>query len=137
MEEYGSSKRWIDLKAWRFDGTGASNSTTGKIIDIPGASAGRKVQIVYTVEPESLQNGNNYNLTGLPEWSREVVVMGACWRVASFIESANLVSGNTDRFSVGQQTNLAKYFLGMYNTLLTEAEARQRLEFPVRRHYVY
>jgi hypothetical protein len=137
MEEFGSSKRWIELKAWRFDNTGASNSVTEKVIDIPGATAGRKVQVVYTVEPSTLENGNNFITSGLPEWAREVVVMGACWRVASFIESANLVSGNTDRFSVGQQTNLAKYFLGMYNTLLTEAEARQRLEFPVRRHYVY
>jgi hypothetical protein len=137
MEEFGSSKRWIELKAWRFDSTGASNSVTGKTIDIPGATAGRKVQIVYTVEPSTLQDGNNFNVSGLPEWVREVVVMGACWRVASFVESANLIGGTTDRFSVGQQTNLAKYFLGMYNTLLTEAEARQRLEYPVRRHYIY
>jgi len=63
--------------------------------------------------------------------------MGACWRVASFVESGNLISGNIDRALAGQQTNLAKYFLGMYSQLLSEGEARQRLEFPVRRHLVY
>lgn len=137
MEELGSSKRWVDLKAWRFDSTGASNSTTGKTIDIPGAWAGRKVQVVYTVLPAELQTGNSFGLTGLPEWTRELVVMGACWRVASFVESANLIGGNADRATVGQQTNLAKYFLGMYSQMLSEGEARQRLEFPVRRHFVY
>lgn len=137
MEELGSSKRWVDLKAWRFDSTGASNSTTGKTIDIPGAWAGRKVQVVYTIEPATLQDGNNFTVTGLPEWTRELVVTGACWRVASFVESANLMTGNVDRATAGQQTNLAKYFLGMYSQLLAEGEARQRLEFPVRRHLVY
>lgn len=136
MEELGASKRWTDLRAWRFDSTGASNSTTGKTIDIPGAWAGRKVQIVYTIEPTTLETGNNFLITGLPEWTRELIVTGACWRVASFVESANLLTGNVGQLA-GQQTNLAKYFLGMYNTLLAEGEARQRLEYPVRRHLVY
>jgi len=137
MEELGASKRWVDLKVWRFDSTGASNSTTGKVIDISGGAAGRKVQVVYTVLPDDLTNGSNFIVTGLPEWTRELVVMGACWRVASFVESGNLISGNIDRALAGQQTNLAKYFLGMYSQLLSEGEARQRLEFPVRRHLVY
>jgi hypothetical protein len=137
IEELGASKRWVDLKAWRFDSTGASNSTTGKVIDIPGGIAGRKVQVVYTVLPATLESGNQFTLSGLPEWTRELVVMGACWRVASFVESGNLISGNIDRALAGQQTNLAKYFLGMYSQLLSEGEARQRLEFPVRRHLVY
>jgi hypothetical protein len=137
VEELGSSRRWVDLKTWRFDSTGASNSTTGKVIDIHGGYAGYKVQIVYTVLPSNLQSGADFITTGLPDWTRELVVAGACWRVASFVESANLITGSTDRYTMGQQTNLAKYFLGMYTQLLSEGESRQRLEFPVRRHFVY
>lgn len=137
IEELGASKRWVDLKTWRFDSTGASNSTTGKVIDIHGGFGGYKVQVVYTVLPAELETGSSFGATNLPEWTRELVVMGACWRVASFVESANLIGGNSDRATVGQQTNLAKYFLGMYSQMLSEGESRQRLEFPVRRHFVY
>lgn len=136
LEELGATNSWTDLKYWRFDSTGASNSTTGKIIDIPGGWAGRRVQVVYTVLPATLETGNSFGLTGLPEWTRELVVVGACWRIASFVESANLASGTVGQLA-GQQTNLSKYFLGMYNQLLLEGESRQRLEFPVRRHFVY
>ena len=137
IQELGASKRWVDLKTWRFDSTGASNSDTGKVIDIHDGYAGYLVQVVYTALPSNLEYGVAFNTTGLPEWAREVVIYGACWRVASFVESANLIGGTSDRATVGQQTNLAKYFLGMYSQMLSEGESRQRLEFPVRRHFVY
>jgi len=143
IQELGASKRWVDLKTWRFDSTGASNSVTGKVIDIHGGFGGYKVQVVYTTAPSGLEYGNEFATTGLPDWAREIVIYGACWRVASFVESANLISNTAEqnllktRYDVGSQTNLAKYFLGMYNQLLSEGEARQRLEYPVRRHFVY
>jgi hypothetical protein len=143
VEELGASKRWVDVREWRFDSTGTSNSTTGKTVDIGGGWSGRKVQVVYTILPSDLQSGSDFITTGLPDWTRELVVYGTCWRVASFVESANIVSNTADqqllrqRMDVGSSTNLAKYFLGMYSQLLSEGEARQRLEFPVRRHFVY
>jgi hypothetical protein len=143
VDELGASRRWVELREWKFDLTGAPNSATGKTIDIHGGWSGRQVQVVYTVAVSALQTGNDFGVTGLPDWTRELVVYGACWRVASFVESAMLI-GNTaeqqllvTRYDTGQQTNLAKYFLAMYNQLLQEGEARRRLEYPVRRHYVF
>jgi hypothetical protein len=139
----GAAKVWLPSKRWNFDNTGASNSSTGKCVNIYDAVAGYPVQVVYTVNPSKIQIGEDYStVTGLPEYTRDVVVLGACWRLASFVESARIANDTAEQSIMNAQspsgtpTNLAKYFLGMFTQRLQEAQERQKTEFLPQKHFL-
>lgn len=139
----GASKTWLPSTRWNFDITGASNSTTGKCVNVYDAVAGYPIQVTYTVNPTTLAIGDDYaTVTGLPDYTRDVVMLGACWRLASFIESARLANATAEQSILNAQspagvsTNLAKYFLGMYTQRLQEAQERQKLEFLPQKHFL-
>jgi hypothetical protein len=140
----GASKLWVRSSRWSFDTTGGSNTATGKAINIFDAASGRPVQIVYTAEPSALEIGDDFTaITGLPDWIRETVIFGACWRLSSFVDSARVAATSAEQTllqgqsQVGSGTNLAKYFLGMFQQRLLESEARIKREYPAQRHYNY
>lgn len=139
----GASKTWLPSNRWNFDITGASNSTTGKCVNVYDAVAGYPVQVTYTVNPSPLEIGDDYvTVTGLPDYTRDVIVYGACWRLASFVESGRIANTTAEQSILNAQspsgtpTNLAKYFLGMYSQRLQEAQERQKLEFLPQKHYL-
>lgn len=143
----GASNFWKSIKRWTFDNTGASNSTNGKVINIGEGMSGRKVQITYIVEPSQLVNSaSDFTTTGLPGWVEEIVILGTCWRLASFIDAARvsqtsaeqkLINGANQINSGGSGTSMAKYFLGMYDQQLKAGEFRQAKEFPATKHYIF
>ena len=139
----GAAKTWLPSNRWNFDTTGASNSSTGKCVNVYDAVAGYPVQVVYTVNPSTLNIGENYTtVTGLPDYTRDVVILGACWRLASFIESARIANVTAEQSILNAQspagvsTNLAKYFLGMFTQRLQEAQERQKTEFLPQKHFL-
>jgi len=144
--EKGITKSWRPSKRWNFDNTGGSNTTTGKALNIFDAPPSYKVQITYTTEPSALDYGDSFTtVSGFPEWVRDIVVYGACWRLASFVDSAKVAQVSVSQSAINQGaysgtfssgTNLAKYFLGMYNQRLQEAERRMKQEYLPARHYI-
>lgn len=141
--EYGISQTWRRSKRWNFDTTGGSNSTTGKVVNIFDAPASRPVQVVYTTEPTALEFGDDFStVSGLPEWTRDIVVFGTCWRLASFIDSAKVAVMSAEQGLLNQQSpvgsgsNLAKQFGGIFQARLQEAEIRIKAEYPAQKHYI-
>jgi hypothetical protein len=141
----GSSKAWVPIKHWNFDNFGGSNNTTGKSINIGLPLSGRKVQVVYVSDPTELDYADEFTTTGLPFWIEEVVVTGACARLAAFIDASKVAftsaeqqlfnnSNNIQSNSGG--TNLSKFFLALYEQQLVNAQNRQAKELPIQKHFI-
>ena len=144
-ETVGPSKLWIPSRQWRFDATGGSNGLTGKTIDIIDSAAKLRSQIVYAAQPPALDYNDDYSLTGLPDWARDIIVYGACWRLTSFMDTQRTVVNSADQalmnspsygITQAQGAGNSKFFLAIYTQRLAEGEARQRLEYPAQKHYL-
>lgn len=144
-ETIGPSKRWAPVRGWALD-TMADFESVGstKSIDIQSSvQAGRKVKVTYTYEPDVLvNNGDDFSATtGLAESAKDVIVLGACYRMLSFIEpgrlSMNSVETDTQNATVpyGSGTNVTKYVYALYQQRLNEEAAKLMKRFPVRPHY--
>lgn len=143
VEVPGATKTWEDSKRWKFVPTapGASTNT----IDIWDAFPGRQVQVVYQAKPTDLVSlTDTLTTAGFEEWLRDVIIYGACYRLAAFADAGRLTSTSVEQAamnaagagipaSAGQ--NLSKYFYGLYSARLSEAEARIQDAYPVSRHY--
>jgi len=140
----GPSLEWLPVRHYRIDRTAnplAWNS--GKTISISdGIIPGRTVQVVYTKKPSQLQNDNDdFTLTGLPESCREVIILGAAYRSAAYIDMGRIpaITAEADAQQqsnpVGSATNMSRYFYQMYQQRLQVEVRRQQEQYPPRTHY--
>lgn len=144
----GASRSWVPCKRWNFDLTGGSTSATGRAVDVWDAIPGRKVQVVYQAEAVELATpATEFTDSGLFDWARDLIVYGACYRLASFLDGSRTVSNTAAQAlvnSTGMYGNaaltsgqsLSKYFYALYNQRLAEAEARIQDMYPVSRHMI-
>jgi hypothetical protein len=138
----GASKAWAPVTHWSFDSFAGSNSTSSKSINIQAPVSGRKIQVVYATEPTELNYTDEFITTNLPVWMEEVIILGACWRLVSFVDAAKVLQNtaeqaliNNNNFSTGSVgTNLAKYYLGLFEQQITLAQQRQSKELPIQKH---
>jgi len=144
-ESVGPSKEWIPVKRWRQDrmaSAAAFNSTVTVSIYDP-VSPGRNVLVWYTTEPTTLSsNDQDYaSITGLPETSKDVVVLGTCARLLSFIDAGrlNLTSAEADlsdaKIPYNGGTSVSRYVYALYQQRLNEEVARQQGIYPIRIHF--
>ncbi len=92
-QDIGPSKEWVPLRRWDFDslasttafGSGAQTITLGE-----APVSGRTVKVVYATDPEPFTSNSDVytTVTGLPESTRDVVVLGAAYRLLSFLDPA-------------------------------------------------
>ena len=147
-KDIGSSQEWIRVKKWEFDSfpdvtTWGANSQTVTITD-PRIPAGRSIKIVYATAPETLSTSltTSFNSqTGLPESCRDVVVLGAAWRLVSYLDPARTgatspQADETDqKRTFGSATNAARQLYALYNARLTEETSAQQQQYPPRVHF--
>ena len=130
---------WIPCKRWKLNPFSGGNS-----IDIWDGFPGRQVRIDCAIEAFPMEYNTDYfsSATTLPEWTRDLVVMGACYRLSSYIDAARLGATSAAQVLQNQQNppgaaiNVSKYFLGLYQQRLTEAEERLQDLYPPQRHYI-
>lgn len=140
----GSSKAWAPIKRWKFNNFAGSNADSTKTIDILAPANGRKIQLVYTAEPGTVDYLTTITELGLPKYAEEVIIFGTCWRLASFIDSSKVAQTSAEQLLINNNqpggnssgTALAKYFLGMYEQQLSLAMQRQSRELPTSRHKI-
>jgi hypothetical protein len=141
----GPTGEWIPVKNWRQDSQ--ANTTaypTGQTIGIyDRITPGRTVQVVYTKEPTALSNNADVfeTVTGLPSSTKDVIVYGASYRLASFIDPGRLTftSAEADqadtKLQYGSGSNAARFMLALYQQRLNEEASKLRDKYPVRIHY--
>jgi len=144
-ESTGPSKEWIPVKRWRQDrmaSTAAFNSNITVSIYDP-ITSGRTVLVWYSTDPNTLDaNSEDFaDVTGLPETCKDVVVLGACYRLLSFLDAGriNLTSAEADlndtKTPSNAGTSVARYVYALYQQRLNEEIARLQNKYPVKLHY--
>lgn len=141
----GPSKVWAPVRNWGLDpmANATTFNSTNTITIRDAIPSGRTVQVWYTTMPNTLES--NYDdfetVTGLPESSRDVVVLGACYRLLTFIDAGriNLASAEADtqdsKIPFSASMSSSKYVLALYNQRLNEEAAKLKGKYPVRIHY--
>lgn len=143
----GPSREWLPIRNWRQDPMASAVTwTSGNTLSIYDAlPAGRKVQVHYTKIPAVFNGAADSavfeTVTGLQSSARDVIVYGACFRLASFIDAGrmNYTSAEADqadtKLQYGSASSTSRYYLSLYQQRLGEEEGKLRDLFPVRIHY--
>ena len=141
----GPSNEWFPIRRWRQDPTANTGEyATGNSISIyEPIVPGRTINVLYSKTPTALTNGSDVftTVTGLEESSRDLIVYGASYRMASFLDPGRLTftspeaDANDTTRPFGTGTSTAKYLYNLYQQRLQEEAGRLNGKYPVRVHY--
>lgn len=153
-QSIGPSQEWIPIRRYDFDstadatafGAGAQTITIGSDMPMPG----RTVRVVYATDPVAfptlatidLTNAQDYaTITGLPESTRDVIVLGTAYRLLSFLDPARAsqVSPQADETDskrpYGASQSATKQLYALYSQRLQEETKAQQQNYPPRVHF--
>ena len=141
----GPSKEWLPVNRWRFDRMAnvAAFNTTKTVNIYEKIMPGRTVQVYYSIIPNDLTNNSDdfAAVTGLPETSRDVVTLGAAYRLLSYLDTGriNLSSAEADindnKLPSTAGASASKYVFALYQQRLMEESTKLQDRFPIRVHY--
>ena len=141
----GSSREWLPINRWRMDPmANVTTFGTNNTINIyENIQPGRTIQVYYTKEPTVLANNNDdyASVTGLPASSYDVVVLGASYKLLSFIDPGriNLTSAEADlndsKIPSTAGVGASRYIYALYQQRLNEESLKLQDKFPIRIHY--
>lgn len=139
----GPTKEWVPVRGYRFDrmanrSTWNSNKTITLLAPV---EPGRTIQVTYGGEPTLLENDtDDFSIvTGLPESCRDLIVLGASYRLVSFVDPGRLTYGSAESDQQGQVagraygagTNASKYLLMQYEARLAKEISRLQTLYPI------
>lgn len=150
-QSIGPSKEWVPIRRYDFDASAnpeAFGYTTGtdtvQTITLGEAPiAGRTVKVMYATTPHPFTaNSDVYTTTtGLPESTKDVVILGAAYRLLAYLDPARAaqVSPQADETDskrpYGASQTATKQLYALYNQRLKEEIDAQQNNFPPRIHY--
>ena len=144
-ESIGPSKEWIPVRNYRFDGNANSTAFTSEqtvsIYDM--ITSGRTIHVVYSTDPVPFtSNTENFaTQTGLPESCKDLVILGATYRLLSNLDPAraSMVSPQADEVDskrpYGSSQSITKQVYALFNQRLNEEIKNQQDKYPIRVHY--
>ena len=140
----GPSREWLPVRHYRIDRMANPVTwNTGKTISIrEGIIPGRTVMVTYTKKPTTLTyDTDDFTMTGLSESAREVIILGAAYRTAMYLDmgrvpaataEADALQGNDP---IGSAANVGRVLQQMYNQRLLVEVRRLQEQYPPRTHY--
>ena len=140
----GPSLEWLPIRHYRVDRMANPVTwNTGKTISISdGIIPGRTVMATYTKNPSQLQyDTDDFTTSGLPDSAREVIMLGAAYRTASYLDLGRIPAATAEADSMQQQdpigsaANISRYFYQLYQQRLQVEVRRQQEMYPPRTHY--
>jgi hypothetical protein len=145
-ESIGPSKEWVPVRRWDFDSTAdatafGANAQTITLGEYP--ISGRSVRVVYATDPAPFTtNTQDYSTqTGLPESTRDIVILGAAYRLLTFLDPARAaqVSPQADETDskrpFGASQSATKQLYALYQQRLSEETKSQQQNYPPRVHF--
>ncbi len=152
-ESIGPSKEWVPIRRWDFDSTAdatafGANAQTITLGEMP--VSGRTVRVVYATDPVAfpnlatiaLTNAQDYaTVTGLPESTKDVAILGAAYRLLTFLDPARAsqVSPQADETDgkrpFGASQSATKQLYALYQQRLNEETKSQQQNYPPRVHF--
>lgn len=142
-DQPGPTKEWFRINRWRL--TVDPNSvafTTGKSLTLgePGYP-GRSVQVVYTGPFGSLGDvGATLASCGHQESHKDLLILGACWRMVQFVEPARLQLSSAEATArgalipPGSASNVAKQVYALFQQRLASERAALNESHPLTTH---
>jgi hypothetical protein len=150
-QEIGPSKEWRPIRRWDLDAVANAEAfgyTTGtdqvQTITLGEAPiSGRTVKVIYATDPAPFTSNSEVytTVTGLPESTRDVVILGAAYRLLSFLDPARAaqVSPQADETDAkrpyGASQTATKQLYALYTQRLNEETKAQQQNYPPRVHY--
>jgi hypothetical protein len=150
-QDIGPTKEWIPIRRWDLDTVAnpeAFGYTTGtdqvQTITLGEAPvSGRTVKVVYATDPNPFSSNSEVytTVTGLPESTRDVVILGAAYRLLSFLDPARAaqVSPQADETDskrpYGASQTATKQLYALYTQRLNEETKAQQQNYPPKVHY--
>ena len=145
FEAIGPTKEWVPIRGYRLDKAanvsefGSSNTITINSFVDPSST----IQVTYSFDPDILEIDSDdfESVTGLPASCKDVIILGAAYRLLSFVDPGRLNYMSAEANSQGQTipygsgTNTAKYVYALFQQRLKEESDKLLSKFPVRVHY--
>ena len=141
----GPSREWLPVNRWRIDRMAnvAAFNTTATVNIYEKIMPGRNVQVWYSALPNTLTNPNDdfVDVTGLPESCRDVVTLGASYRLLSYLDTGriNLTSAEADladaKLPSTAGASSSKYVFALFQQRLMEEATKLQDRYPIRVHY--
>ena len=141
----GASKEWVPIRTYRFDGNANTTAfTSGQTVSIYDyIPSGRTVQIVYATDPVAFTTNADVftTVTGLPESCKDLVILGATYRLLSNLDPAraSMVSPQADEVDskrpYGSSQTLTRQIYALFTQRLNEEIRNQQDKYPIRVHY--
>jgi hypothetical protein len=145
-QDIGPTKEWIRVKRWDFDpfadvttwGTNSQTITIGDVI-----IAGRTVKVMYATSPSvfTATNQDYATQTGLPTSTKDVVILGAAYRLLQYLDPARAAqySPQADEIDAkrpfGASNTAVRQLFALYTQRLNEERSKQQNQYPPRVHY--
>jgi hypothetical protein len=141
----GPTQEWLPVRQYSINKNAyVGTFNTGKTISVyDGIVPGRTVHVVYSRQPQEmfLSSDDFVDVTYLPAYAKEPVVLGAAYRVAGYLDVSRL-PGQTaevdqiDQASpIGSGGTVTRALFQLYQQRLTVASKRQQEDFPIRVRY--
>lgn len=149
-QEVGPSKEWVPIRRWSFEpfadittwgGSSATPAQTVSIYDY--VTPGRTVKVLYATDAVQLSSDSDVftTKTGLPLSCKDVVVLGATYRLLTFLDPARTsqTSPQADEIDTkrtfGSTSNITRQIFALYSQRLAEEIKAQQNQYPTRVHY--
>jgi len=144
-ESIGPSKEWIPIRNYRFDSNANSTAFTSEqtISIYDRITSGRTIQVVYSTDPVPFATNADVftTQTGLPESCKDLVILGATYRLLSNLDPARaaMVSPQADETDskrpYGASQSSTKQIYALFSQRLNEEIRNQQDKYPIRVHY--
>lgn len=140
----GPSKEWLPIRHYRIDKmANPVYWNSGKTISIrEGIIPGRTVMITYAKKPSNLQyDTDDFTMTGLPDSAREVIILGAAYRSALYLDLGRVPAATAEADSmqqndpIGSAVNIGRAIQQQYQQRLLVEVRRLQEQYPPRTHY--
>jgi hypothetical protein len=149
-QDIGPTKEWVPIRRWDFDAFanpeafGYTSTDQVQTVTLGEAPvSGRTVKVIYATDPNPFTSNTEVytTVTGLPESTRDVAILGAAYRLLSFLDPARAsqVSPQADETDskrpYGASQSATKQLYALYTQRLDEETKSQQANYPIRVHY--
>jgi hypothetical protein len=141
----GPTQEWLPVRQYSINKNAyVGTFNTGKTISVyDGIVPGRTVHVVYSRQPQEmyLSSDDFEDVTYLPAYAKEPVVLGAAYRVAGYLDVSRLPGQTAEVDQIDQQSpigsggTVTRALFQLYQQRLTVASKRQQEDFPIRIRY--
>jgi hypothetical protein len=141
----GPTREWLPVRQYAINKNAyVGTFNTGKTISVyDGIVPGRTVHVVYSRQPQELYlpSDDFEDVTNLPIYAKEPVVLGAAYRVAGYLDVSRLPGQSAEVDAIDQQSpvgsggTVTRALFQLYQQRLSVASKRQQEDFPIRVRY--